>query len=117
LIPSAARVIAKLARDGIRIEPAGSDIIARPRSALTDEHRALIREHKQELLAELRMPDQGRAAVHKAITRLAADCLDWYRDDLYALASMTPEEVESTVIDYLTKREFYRCPGASGGAA
>jgi hypothetical protein len=116
LIPSAARVTAKLARDGIRIEPSGSDIIARPRSALTDAHRALIREHKQELLAELRMPDQGKTAVREAITRLAADCLDWYRNDLYALASMAPEEVEATVCDYLSKREWYRRRTASGDA-
>jgi hypothetical protein len=116
VIPAAARVIAKLAADGIRVEASGSDIIARPRSALTDEHRALVREHKQELLAELRMPDQGRAAVHKAITRLAADCLDWYRDDLYALASMTPDEVEGVVCDYLSRRQWYRSRTASGDA-
>jgi len=51
-----------------------------------------------------------------ATSRLAADCLDWYRNDLYALASMAPEEVEATVCDYLSKREWYRRRTASGDA-
>jgi len=48
-----AEVVTRLAAEGIRLEGDGAKIIARPSSALTDRHRALIRQHMPSLLALL----------------------------------------------------------------
>ena len=46
-------VLARLAALGVRLNRDGDSLIAEPRSALTDEARAMIRAHKAELLATL----------------------------------------------------------------
>lgn len=46
-------ILTQLTAAGICIDASRDSIIARPRSALTDEHRNLIRSHKPALLAAL----------------------------------------------------------------
>ena len=46
-------VLAQLSALGVRLSREGDTLLASPRSALTDELRALIRAHKPELLAAL----------------------------------------------------------------
>jgi len=50
----AASILAFLSWRGITLERDGSDLIARPTSAITDDIVALIRAHKSKILAELR---------------------------------------------------------------
>lgn len=59
---------------GIRLTPDGDLIRAAPRSALTDETRKLIREHKAELLAVLvnPLPDPGTEARRQRVHELLA---------------------------------------------
>lgn len=51
-------LIARLSALGVRLSREGDGIRVAPRSALTDEARTLIREHKAELLAALPTPQQ-----------------------------------------------------------
>ncbi len=53
---SAPDVLARLSVLGVRLTREGEAIRAAPRSALTDEARALIRAHKAEILVALREP-------------------------------------------------------------
>jgi hypothetical protein len=50
-------VLATLQKAGVTLEAAGGSLVARPKVALTDELRALIRANKGGLLAELRADD------------------------------------------------------------
>ncbi len=60
-----AHVILQRLQDlGLRLQVSDGRIVARPRSALTDETRNLIRTHKTELLAELERKEQ--AYIRKA---------------------------------------------------
>ena len=52
MTPSA--ILDTLKAKGVRLTRDGGDLIATPRAALTDELRALIRQHKAELLEVLR---------------------------------------------------------------
>lgn len=54
-------VLVRLAALGVRLNRDGGSLIAEPRSALTDETRAMIRAHKTELLAAL--AGRGRSAA------------------------------------------------------
>lgn len=56
LTPTAAAVMDRLARAGIRLTAAPPDLIAAPRERLTDELRALVKAHKPELLRALAEP-------------------------------------------------------------
>ncbi len=60
-------LLADFARRGIRLEPDGNALIARPRQLLTDADRATIRSHGPELLAYLHQEQ-----VEQEIDRLAA---------------------------------------------
>jgi hypothetical protein len=46
-------VLARLSARGVRLERDGAALVATPKAALTDELRALIRQHKPELLQAL----------------------------------------------------------------
>jgi hypothetical protein len=60
-------VLAHLSALGVRLSRDGDFLIAEPRSALTDEARAMIRAHKAKLLEALRQTADGDAAqVRKA---------------------------------------------------
>ena len=50
---TASAILEALKVKGVRLTRDGGDLIATPRAALTDELRALIREHKPELLQAL----------------------------------------------------------------
>src|SRR5271166_2826003 len=50
----AGTLLARLAERGIDVKADGTDLVVRPGSRLTDADRATIRQHKAELLAELR---------------------------------------------------------------
>jgi hypothetical protein len=66
-------VLAHLQTLGVRLYRDGDSLIAEPRSALTDGARALIREHKSELLDALQRPQDAPAiqAGDKAAERKA----------------------------------------------
>lgn len=68
-------VLARLSALGVRLTHEGEVIRAAPRSALTDEARALIRAHKFELLAALAsdaLPDpKAEARRQRVLTMLA----------------------------------------------
>lgn len=68
-------VLARLLALGVRLTHEGEVIRAAPRSALTDEARALIRAHKFELLAALAsdaLPDpKAEARRQRVLTMLA----------------------------------------------
>jgi hypothetical protein len=70
-------VLARLSVLGVRLTREGDAIRAMPRSALTDEARALIREHKAELLETLSSDDDAlpdaaaEARRQRVLARLA----------------------------------------------
>jgi hypothetical protein len=57
--------MATLRKAGITLEVDGGNLVARPRSAITDELRGLIRANKGGLMAELR-PDDGIEVIRQA---------------------------------------------------
>lgn len=75
---SAAAVLTRLRMDGFAVIAADDRLIVKPASRLTDDHRALIRQHREDLLELLRDPDPrvtcvactafrpGRCARHRA---------------------------------------------------
>ena len=67
----AQEIFAHLSALGFRLSREGDGIRVTPRSALTDEVRALIREHKAELLAALDPAAENRR--QRALARLAAN--------------------------------------------
>jgi TubC N-terminal docking domain len=70
-------VLARLSALGVRVTRDGNCICAAPRSALTDEARALIRVHKAELLAAL----DGRSPLSYAEReKLLALAARWQMD-------------------------------------
>ena len=65
-------VLAQLSALGVTLSREGDALIARPRSALTDQARDMIRAHKQELLAALGSTgDAAEARRQWAIAMLA----------------------------------------------
>ena len=69
-------VLARLSALGVRLTREGGLIRAVPRSALTDEARALIREHKPELLQALAteaLPDPAAEARGQRVAAMLAE--------------------------------------------
>lgn len=69
-------VLARLSALGVRLTREGEVIRAAPRSALTDEARALIRAHKSEILATLAaasLPDPAMEARRKRVLDMLAE--------------------------------------------
>ena len=58
---------------GVTLRVDGPDLLASPRSALTDLDRETIREHKAELVAWLTAPDDPPAAALIELDRLRAE--------------------------------------------
>jgi TubC N-terminal docking domain len=71
-------ILARLSAAGVRLELDGSDLLARPRAALTDELRGLIKAHKPELLAALSSSAGLTQAEREKLLQLAAR---WEMDD------------------------------------
>ena len=57
---TAAAVLTLLNAAGVRLEVSGNNLLATPREALTDTHRAQIREHKTALVSLLSEADSAR---------------------------------------------------------
>ncbi len=68
-------VLAHLSALGVRLSRDRDALIAGPRSALTDEARAMIRAHKAELLAALDAPADPAAEARRL--RLLAMLAEW----------------------------------------
>lgn len=69
-------VLARLTALGVRLTREGEVIRAAPRSALTDEARALIRAHKSEILAALAaapLPDPAMEARRQRVLDMLAE--------------------------------------------
>jgi hypothetical protein len=71
-------VLAYLSAIGVQLSREGDSLIAEPRSALTDEARALIRAHKAELLASLAgtegaLPDAAAEARRQRVIAMLAE--------------------------------------------
>lgn len=64
-------VLGHLRALGLALEASGGNIVARPREAMTDEARRLIREHKAGLLMALGAGAEGRRA--RVLAMLDAD--------------------------------------------
>ena len=64
-------LLAQLSALGVRLRREGQSLVAKPRSALTDTARAMIRKHKAELLAVLDPAAENRR--QRALAKLAAD--------------------------------------------
>jgi hypothetical protein len=64
-------LLAQLSALGVKLSREGDALIAEPRSALTDEARAMIRAHKAELLAAFESPAKG--VLHSAGADPAAE--------------------------------------------
>jgi hypothetical protein len=68
---TAAEVLAAMREAGVELVPLDGDgILARPKAALTAELRAAIREHKERLIAIVRMRE-----IHRAMGLAEADVL------------------------------------------
>lgn len=72
---AASDLIGRLALAGVRLSVLAPDkLAAEPRSALTDELRALIRAHKAELIEALEPLERGREIRRqRALAKLAAE--------------------------------------------
>lgn len=69
-------VLSRLSALGVRLTREGEAIRAAPKSALTDEARALIREHKSEILAALAaapLPDLAAEARRQRVLAMLAE--------------------------------------------
>ena len=63
MVAVAAKVLDRLHQSGIRLTAEGDRLIAESTSALTDDTRTLIREHKPELLKFLEREDRRRRVL------------------------------------------------------
>jgi hypothetical protein len=92
-------LLARLSALGIRLTREGDTIRATPRSVLTDEARALIREHKSELLESLTGADYAppdavaEARRHRVLAMLAGR-----PDTRYAALTDTEANPEAVIL-------------------
>jgi len=49
-----------------------------------------------------------RKRLENVVKRLTADCIRFYRDDQDILDQMSTEALEDAVLEYLSKRDWYR---------
>ena len=101
----------KLEAAGVQVEIDGEDLRVRARE-LTEERRAFLRRHKQEIRAELAarqhpLSDRAKAQLHSVVDKLTRDCWRWYAADSDILEQLSDEALEFTVLEYLAKREWY----------
>jgi hypothetical protein len=69
-------ILARLSALGVRLWREGDSLVAEPRSALTDDLRALIRAHKAELLEALAgdaLPDPAAEARRQRVLAMLAE--------------------------------------------
>ena len=74
-------VVGRLRAVGLRLEARGDTLVVEPRSALTDELRAFIRENKPAILTELETLERRRGRLERELAdhpeqRVAADVAD-----------------------------------------
>ncbi len=67
---AAADILTRLRQDGFAVVARDGRVVVRPASALTDDHRALLRQHRQDLLELLLDPDPRVTCVTCAHYRL-----------------------------------------------
>jgi hypothetical protein len=56
--------------------------------------------------------DATKARLKQVVFRLTRDCIDWLKDDQDILNAMSEEAIEAVVLEYLSKRDWYRRGGA-----
>jgi hypothetical protein len=97
-------MVERLGAKGVRLGLDGDGLQVETDAPLTDEQRTFLREHKAELVAELK----AEQALEAVIRKLVAEATQWYTDDAEDIAAMNLDGVEVAVRDYLARREYYQ---------
>jgi len=103
-------IIERIEQLGIRVSAeAGQVVLEGNTQALTDEQVVWIREHKPDILRELRDRVAARLGVLAKTYHVPLDdLLDWYRDDIEDMTRIDDEGLAWLVRDYMKFRSFYR---------
>lgn len=104
--------IQRMREAGIKLVASDGQLKVSGKKPLTDDQRQFIRQHKDRIISELATPPEIREAARRkincALRLLGDDALDWLVEDLGVVAQMSTTEVETILLDYLSKREWYR---------
>ena len=103
-------IVESIERLGIRVTAeAGKVVLEGNIQALTDEQVAWIKDHKPDILRELRERVVSRlGALAKSHHVPLDDLLNWYRDDLEDMTRFDDQTLAWLVEDYADLRAFYR---------
>lgn len=103
-------IVERIEQLGIRVTAEEGQVVLEGNTqALTDEQMAWIREHKPDILRELRgrvIAKLGRLAKRHHIP--LDDLLNWYRNDIEDMTRFDDAMLTWMVKDYAELRTFYR---------
>ena len=103
-------IVERIERLGIRVTAeAGQVVLEGDTEALSDEQVAWIREHKPDILRELRERVVSKLGTLAKTHHVPIDdLLDWYRGDIEDMTRLDDKTLGWLVEDYAYMRTFYR---------
>ena len=112
-------IVERIERLGIRVTAeAGHVVLEGDTEALSDEQVAWIREHKPDILRELRDRVVSKLGTLAKVHHVPLDdLLDWYRGDIEDMTRLDDDALAWLVEDYADMRAIYRRDRRRGQAA
>jgi len=105
-------LIEKMLSRGIEFVLSGEELIVASDMPLTDEQRDFIRQHKHQIMAELKASNESGPAnrLHALAPKYRLDpdeLVNWYRNDLDMIGGMDDNTLDALVRDYAANRDTF----------
>ena len=106
---NAADVIKQMTDAGIGIQVVAGSLKLRHTQPLTDEQMAILKRHKSAIINYMapELSPELQQQIKRTVQRLATECVRWYADDQDMLLLLSDDELQRTVLDFLSKRDWY----------
>jgi hypothetical protein len=104
-------ILDRLRSAGVEVNLDGEDLSIRAKE-ISEEQREFLVRHKEQIKKELlarrcELSERAKARLRFAVNKLVADCEDWYRDDADILETISDAALETMILEFVARKEWY----------